>query len=186
MATWLNRLFVLGVVLVLARNLDARQFGVLGVATLASNVALQLNDGGMEDALIWWPGRVREAAETTLFSCIVVGATLGGLLALLAPAIATLFGAPDATPLLRVYGIAILFDAVGSAYLGMLTRELDFRRRFFPDVIPSVGGSVLTVVLALYWRRHLVPGHRRRGAERAQGDHLLRRRGTDDGAALAP
>jgi O-antigen/teichoic acid export membrane protein len=150
LATWLNRLFVLGVVLVLARNLDARQFGVLGVATLASNIALQLNDGGMEDALIWWPGRVREAAESTLFSCIVVGATLGGLLALLAPAIATLFGAPDATPLLRVYGIAILFDAVGSAYLGMLTRELEFRRRFFPDVVPSVAGSVLTVVLALY------------------------------------
>lgn len=148
-ATWLNRLFVLAVVLVLARNLDARQFGVLAVATLASNVALQLNDGGMEDALIWWPGRAREAAETTLLSCIVVGAVLGGLLALLAPAIAAVFSAPDAAPLLRVYGVAICFDAVGSAYLGMLTRELDFRRRFFPDVVPSVCGSVLTVVLAL-------------------------------------
>ena len=148
-ATWLNRLFVLAVVLVLARSLDARQFGVLGVATLASNIALQLNDGGMEDALIWWPGRVREAAETTLLSCIVIGATLGGLLVLLAPAVTGLFGAPDATPLLRVYGIAILLDATGSAYLGMLTRELDFRRRFLPDVIPSVCGSVVTVALAV-------------------------------------
>ncbi|MDQ6846853.1 MAG: oligosaccharide flippase family protein [Candidatus Dormibacteraeota bacterium] len=148
-STWLNRLFVVAVVLVLARSLDARQFGVLGVATLASNIALQLNDGGMEDALVWWPGRVREAAETTLLSCIVIGASLGGLLVLLAPAITSLFGAPDATPLLRVYGIAILLDATAGAYLGMLTRELDFRRRFVPDVIPSVCGSVVTVALAV-------------------------------------
>jgi len=40
--TWLNRLFVLLVIVVLARHLDAREFGVLGVATLAANVALQL------------------------------------------------------------------------------------------------------------------------------------------------
>ncbi|MBJ7594373.1 MAG: oligosaccharide flippase family protein [Candidatus Dormibacteraeota bacterium] len=149
-ATWLNRLFVLVVVLVLARNLDARQFGVLGVATLAANVALQLNEGGMIDALIWWPGRQdRDAAETTLLSLMVLGAVLGGLLVALAPAIATVFSAPDALPLLRVYGIVIFVDATGSAYIGMLTRELDFRRRFFPDVLPSVCGSLLTVGLAL-------------------------------------
>jgi O-antigen/teichoic acid export membrane protein len=147
-ATWLNRLFVLVVVLVLAANLDARQFGILGVATLAANVALQLNDGGMGDALVWWPGRVREAAETTLLSCMAVGAVIGGLLVLSAPAIAGALGASEATPLLRVYGIAILFDATAGAYLGMLTRELAFRKRFFPDVVPSVCGSVVTVVLA--------------------------------------
>ncbi|MBJ7608052.1 MAG: oligosaccharide flippase family protein [Candidatus Dormibacteraeota bacterium] len=148
-ATWLNRLFVLLVVLVLARNLDARQFGVLAVAALAANVALQLNDGGMADALVWWPGHVREAAETTLLSCLTVGAIGGGVLALGAPAIAGVFGAPDATPLLRVYAVAILFDATAGAYLGMLTRELAFRKRFFPEVVPSVCASIVTVGLAL-------------------------------------
>ncbi|TME47500.1 MAG: hypothetical protein E6I55_05980, partial [Chloroflexi bacterium] len=63
--TWLNRLFVLLVIVVLARHLDAREFGVLGVATLAANVALQLDDGGLSDALVWWRGRTRDAAETS-------------------------------------------------------------------------------------------------------------------------
>ena len=147
--TWLNRLFVLVVVVVLARHLDAREFGVLGVATLAANVALQLNNAGLADALVWWPGRTREAAETTLLGCIVMGAVIAGGLVLAAPAIAALFGAPEATSLLRVYAIAILADAAAGAYLALLTRELAFRKRFFPDVVPAICGSVLTVALAL-------------------------------------
>ena len=119
--TWLNRLFVLVVVVVLARHLDAREFGVLGVATLAANVALQLNNAGLADALVWWPGRTREAAETTLLGCIVMGAVIAGGLVLAAPAIAALFGAPEATSLLRVYAIAILADAAAGAYLALLT-----------------------------------------------------------------
>jgi PST family polysaccharide transporter len=147
--TWLNRLFVLVVVVVLARHLDARAFGVLGVATLAANVALQLNDAGLADALVWWPGRTREAAETTLLGCITVGAVIAAGLALAAPAIAAVFGAPEATPLLRTYAIAVLLDAVAGGYLALLTRELAFRKRFFPEVVPAVCGSLLTIGLAL-------------------------------------
>jgi len=147
--TWLNRLFVLLVIVVLARHLDAREFGVLGVATLAANVALQLDDGGLSDALVWWRGRTRDAAETSLLGCVAVGAAIAGCLALAAPAIAELFRAPDATPLLRVYAIAVLADATAGVYLGMLTRKLAFRTRFYPDVVPAVCGSLVTVGLAL-------------------------------------
>ncbi len=147
--TWTSRLLVLLVVVVLARHLDARAFGVLGVATLAANVALQLNDGGFVDALVWWPGRTREAAQTTLLGCMVLGVVAGGALALAAPAIAAVFGAPDAAPLLRVYAIVVLLDAAAGVYLGALTRELAFRRRFVPEVVPAVCGSTVTVALAL-------------------------------------
>jgi PST family polysaccharide transporter len=147
--TLLNRLSVLAVIVVLARYLDAREFGVLGVATLAANVSLQLNDGGLSDALVWWRGRTREAAETSLLGCVAVGAVIAGCLALAAPAIADLFRAPEATPLLRVYAIAVFTDATAGAYLGLLTRELAFRTRFFPEVVPAVCGSLVTIGLAL-------------------------------------
>lgn len=147
--TWTSRLFVLLVVLVLARHLDARAFGILGVATLAANVALQLNDGGFVDALVWWPGRTREAAQTTLFGCIMLGLFAGGALAVAAPAIAGVFGAPDATPLLRVYAVVVLADATAGAYLGALTRDLAFRKRFVPEVVPALCGSTVTVALAV-------------------------------------
>jgi len=147
--TWTSRLFGLLVVIVLARHLDARAFGVLGVATLAANVALQLNDGGFVDALVWWPGRTREAAQTTLFGCIVLGLAAGGALAAAAPAIAHVFSAPDAAPLLRVYAVVVLLDATAGAYLGALTRELAFRKRFVPEVVPALCGSAVTVALAV-------------------------------------
>ena len=147
--TWLSRVSVLVVIVVLARHLDAREFGVLGVATLAANVALQLDDGGLSDALVWWRGLVREAAETALLGCVALGAAIAGVLALAAPAIAAGFHAPDATPLLRVYAIAVLADAISGVYLGMLTRELAFRARFFPEVVPALCGGLVTVGFAL-------------------------------------
>jgi O-antigen/teichoic acid export membrane protein len=148
--TWISRLFVLVVLVVLARHLDAREFGVLGVATLAANVALQLDDGGLSDALVWWRGNTREAAETSLLGCMALGAVVAGLLAFAAPAIADVFHAPDATPLLRVYAVAVLADAIGGAYLGVLTRELAFGKRFVPEVVPAMCGGLVTVGLALY------------------------------------
>jgi O-antigen/teichoic acid export membrane protein len=147
--TWLNRLVGVLVLVVLARHLDAREFGVLGVATLAANVALQLDDGGLGDALVWWRGRTRQAAETSLLGCVAVGAVIAGLLALAAPAIADVFHAPGAAALVRVYAIAVFMDATAGAYLGLLTRELAFRTRFLPEVVPSVCGSLVTVGLAM-------------------------------------
>jgi PST family polysaccharide transporter len=147
--TWLNRLFVLVVLVMLARHLDAREFGVLGVATLAANIALQLDDGGLTDALVWWRGHTRQAAETSLLGCVAVGAVVAGLLALAAPAIADVFHAPDAAPLVRVYAIAVFVDAIGGVYLGMLTRDLAFRTKLLPEVVPAVCGGLVTVGLAL-------------------------------------
>jgi O-antigen/teichoic acid export membrane protein len=147
--TWTSRVFVLVTVMVLAGHLDARAFGVLGVATLAANVAFQLNDGGLVDALVWWPARTREAAQVTLFACIVLGLVTGGALAAAAPAIAGVFGAPDAAPLLRVYAIVVLADATAGVYLGALTRELAFRKRFVPDAVPAACGCAVTVALAV-------------------------------------
>jgi O-antigen/teichoic acid export membrane protein len=147
--TWLNRLSVLVVLVVLARHLDAREFGVLGVASLAANVALQLDDGGLSDALVWWRGRTRPAAETSLLGCVAVGTLVAGLLVIAAPTIADIFHAPDAAPLVRVYAIAVFADAIGGAYLGILTRDLAFRTKFFPEVVPAMCGGLVTVGLAL-------------------------------------
>ena len=98
---------------------------------------------------MWWRGLVREAAETALLGCVALGAAIAGVLALAAPAIAAVFHAPDATPLLRVYAIAVLADAISGVYLGMLTRELAFRARFFPEVVPALCGGLVTVGFAL-------------------------------------
>src|SRR5579885_1602435 len=64
--SWAYRLSVLATLAVLAAKLSPREFGVVGVATLAANVLVNLNDLGFPDALVYQTTRIREAADATL------------------------------------------------------------------------------------------------------------------------
>lgn len=135
--------------IVVARLLGAKDLGLLAVATVALNVLTSIQDLGVSEALCARKDRVIEAARTATTMVVAVGLVLCAAGWLFAPALAAFFHQPGATWLLRGFDIAIVFDAVASVPVAMLTRELDFRRRLVTDALPAVVGNGLSLVLVL-------------------------------------
>jgi PST family polysaccharide transporter len=147
--SWLNRLFLVAVTLVLGKTLAPRDFGVYGVVTLLSGALIVFNDLGFADAVVVLKDRSAEAARTAYTVSLVVGVLMALLIVVTAPLVADFFRVPDADNVIRMYGLLVFFKAASQAPRGLLTRSLDFRRRFVPDAVPGVIGGVVTILLAL-------------------------------------
>ena len=103
------------------------------------------SDGGfhMYEAVVFAAGQTR-AAVADFRPDVVVHDILT-----LAPAMAGFFHSPNAVGVLRGFAIAIACYAAADIPLGLITRELDFRRRFVPDVTSALLGGGLSIALVL-------------------------------------
>jgi O-antigen/teichoic acid export membrane protein len=146
---WANRFMLAAVLAVLARTLTPREFGLLSVALVLSNLLMALNDLGFANALVYQQRKIRAAAETILLITIVVGIALTTGMVLVAPALGAFFRVPRATGVIDAYAVLVAVNAVSLGPIALLSRDLDFRRRFIVDSVPSILGGVLTIGLAL-------------------------------------
>jgi len=144
-----TRVLSLLVSLVLARLLMPADFGLVAIAWLAIDSLQLFRELGFTSALIYRKDRVAEAADTA-FYVILVSATLLYLTALIgAPAIAYFFRDPRVTPILRVLSICIVISGLAQVPYVLLAKELDFRRRLLPDLIPAFGDGLVSIGFAL-------------------------------------
>ncbi|MEU4745563.1 oligosaccharide flippase family protein, partial [Actinosynnema sp. NPDC023658] len=66
-----------------------------------------------------------------------------------ADAIALAVDAPPAAPRVRLAAVSLPFSAVAGVQMGLLHRDLDYRRRLLPDAGGAVLGAVVTIALAV-------------------------------------
>jgi O-antigen/teichoic acid export membrane protein len=147
--SWVNRLLYLVVLAVLATRLDPREFGVLSIAGLSRNLLVVLGVHGFADALVYQRHRVMEAARTAFLLAIITGAILALGLVISAPAVASFFHVPEASGPIRAYALIVATGASAQIPVAMLTRELQFGRRFVPEAVGSLVGGLTTIGLAL-------------------------------------
>lgn len=148
-SSWVNRLMLLVVLAVLARQLSPREFGVLSVLGLARNALVIFGGYGFADAVVYQRDRVRAAARTAFTVTAVLGGLLGLAIVPAAPAVAAFFRVPEATGPMRAYALVIAVGTAARVPLAVLTRELAFGRRFVPEAVGSVAGGLVTVGAAL-------------------------------------
>ena len=140
--------------LVLARYLVPEDFGLVGVADLAINAFLLLQELGLGAALIFRRDRVEEAANTAFFA-MVGGSLVLYLIALAtAPYMAAVFSKDPNTisqiiPILRVLSLTLVISALGRVPQALLAKELDFKRKIMPRLLGGLIGAVVSIVLAL-------------------------------------
>jgi PST family polysaccharide transporter len=149
LSSWLNRLVLVAVLAVLATRLGPRELGILSVGGLCQNALIILGSLGLADALVYQRERVSEAARTALTLAAIAGVLIGGLLVAAAPAVGAFFRVPEATGIIRAYGLMVPLNVVKQVPFALLTRELAFNRRFVPETIPRIVGGVVTIGLAL-------------------------------------
>ena len=144
-----GKLSVLGTTLVLARLLVPEDFGLVALAMVFITYADSFADLGVAQALVYLP-RTVATARAALLTALASGALLLGGAVVAAPAIAALFGEPDAAPLIRLLGISLLAGAVASVPEALMRRDLQFRRLSASAVLRSVVLGIVSVVLASF------------------------------------
>jgi PST family polysaccharide transporter len=139
----------MGVTLVLAAFLTSKGLGLVALAVALVNIGQVVQSMGVYDVVSRTDRDPRRVAGTLLVLSAGVGVVLALGLVLAADGIARALDAPDVAPMVRLAALSLPFSAVAGVQMGLLHRDLDFRRRLLPDAGGAVLGAIVTVVLAV-------------------------------------
>ena len=148
-SSFANNLFVIAIRYILMRMLLPEAFGLVSMAYIAIDLLQMFREMGLSSALIYRKGDIRKAADTTFVILILVALALTSVAFLSAPFVAGFFRTPQLANVLRVLSLNILISAFGEVQLALLAKNLAFRQRLLPDLVPTVAYGVVAILLAL-------------------------------------
>lgn len=133
---------------IVARMLTPADFGLFALALLITNLFDYMKDLGVGAALVQRPGNWNRFAPTGLTLTVITGVVVGVVLAAIAPLGAAMLHQPRLTPMIQVLAIALAISALAVFPDARLRRDLDFRRRLWPQFLGSAAKAALTIALA--------------------------------------
>ncbi|MBN2470628.1 MAG: lipopolysaccharide biosynthesis protein [Anaerolineae bacterium] len=156
-----SRLVTIVSTAILARLLVPADFGLIGYALLLLNFVEATRDLGIKDALIYSSDRLEDTADTAFYLNVALGLFQYALAFLLAPLAMNFMDDPRLVPMLRVMALVFIFNSVANTHDGLLQKDLEFRKRYTPDVYSAVIKGVVSIVMALlgYGVWSLAAGH---------------------------
>src|SRR5882724_1043606 len=182
-----NFIFRVGSLMVLARLLDPKDFGLLGMVTAFTGILSLFRDFGLSAATVQRTTVTEEQTSTLFWINSVVGAILTMVALLLAPLVATFYHEPRLLWITSVVAIGFLFNGAGIQHSALLQRQMRFTALALIDIVSlvvsttiAIGGAMagygywalvamavslpLTTTVGLWLASSWVPGRPRRGA----------------------
>lgn len=145
----LSRFGRIAMMLVVAALLSPQAYGLIGLATVIVTVVQILNEFGLWQAVVYRTDPDERFINTAFFTNLLGGLVTSSALFFAAPFIASFYGDPEMTALLRVMGLALIIDAFVYVPMGLMRKELRFRRLALPEVAGIAGAAVVTIGLLL-------------------------------------
>lgn len=146
---WSVRLVALAVFAILARLLDAKDFGLLSMATVFTALLSVFVDSGFTKALVQRKTLAKDDAATAFWTSIAISIAIYLSLFFTAPLIATLFGDDRLGPVLRVLGVGLPLTALSATPAALLEREFEFRALSIRQLAGTVVGAAVAIPMAL-------------------------------------
>jgi len=144
-----NKLLSLIAIVILARILIPRDFGLVGLSAIVIGILTLFKDFGLTPAYIQRAKDIDEAANIVFWSNIAIRLFLYLILFLTAPFAAQFFQEPLVEPIIRIAAISFVIESLGSAHGAKLTKELRFGKIAFVSVITAIVITLSSVILAL-------------------------------------
>lgn len=139
----------------LARLLSPQEYGIVGMLTIFSFLAVNLQDSGFGVALVNIRDIRHDDYNSVFWFNVVVSVTLYAVLFLCAPLIAAFFRQPCLTALSRYVFVGFIFAALGNTPNAMLTRQLMVREKTIVTLLALALSGTVGVVMAFkgfsYW-----------------------------------
>lgn len=135
--------------IILARLLDQTDFGVVGYALIVTSFLDALSGLGIGPALIYHPDEP-ETPDTAFWLGLVVGLALFGLIWVSAPLVGGYFRDDRAISVVRAMALVYPISAFGNVNSTYLVKELDFKRKFIPEISYAFSKGLISVLLAFF------------------------------------
>jgi O-antigen/teichoic acid export membrane protein len=132
-----------GSVMVLARLLSPKDFGLVGMVTAFTGVLMLLRDFGLSAAAVQRKTVTEEQISTLFWINILLGVLFGLVALAMAPAIAAFYHEPELFAVTAVLAAGFLFNAAGTQHSALLARQMRFTTL---AVISIVSGAVGTAI----------------------------------------
>jgi PST family polysaccharide transporter len=141
--------------MVLARLLDPKDFGLVGMVTAVTGVFSVFRDFGLSAAAVQRTTVTEEQASTLFWINLLVGAILGLLVVALAPFLVWFYREPRLLGVTTVLASAFLFNAAGVQHSAILERQMRFVTLSVIDVVSLLTSVLVAIGMALrgygYW-----------------------------------
>lgn len=143
------------VMIVMARLLTPKDYGLVGMVAIFIAVAQSLVDSGFSQALIRKQNRTETDNSTVFYFNIVVGILLYLVLFAIAPLVAIFYDSPELTALMRVVCLSVVFNSFVVVQRALLTVNIDFKTQAKASLTAAVVSGVIGIGMAYsgfsYW-----------------------------------
>ena len=151
-ATFLLRV---GSLMVLARLLEPKDFGLVGMVTAVIGVLNLFRDFGLSTATVQRTTITDEQVSTLFWINMLVGAILGILSFVIAPVVAAFYHEPRLSAVTAVLAFGFLFNAAGVQHSALLQRQMRFTALAVIDILSLLASVAAGIGMALvgygYW-----------------------------------
>ncbi len=137
------------VAIIVARQLTPAEYGLAALALVFASLVLVFSDLAMGASLIQRKVLSAVDRDTAFWITVVGGVIFTGVGYLLAGPIASLYGEPEAKPLLMALSATFVISALGATQQSLMLRDMDFRRIEVLPMFGAVAGGVAGVALAV-------------------------------------
>lgn len=144
-----GRLLTLVSTAILARVLVPKDFGLIGFALVLLAFIEVARGFGINEALIYITDETMEAANTAFILNIGISLLQTALVFMLAPLSLHFFDDPRIVDVVRVMSLSFILNGLGQTHDALLQKELEFQRRFVPDLLSTILKGVVSIALAL-------------------------------------
>jgi O-antigen/teichoic acid export membrane protein len=145
----------IGSLMVLARLLDPKDFGLVGMVAAVTGVLGLFRDVGLSSASVQRASVTVEQTSTLFWINLVVGATLTAIALALAPLISSFYHEPRLLWITSVVALGFIFNGAGVQHSARLQREMRFNVLAFIDIFSLAIGTAIAISAAVagygYW-----------------------------------
>jgi lipopolysaccharide exporter len=147
---------ILGVIriIILARVLLPKDFGIVGLAEVAVGFLAVLVEIGVAPALIQKQNITDETLDTAWVISVLRGALLGMMVFLVSGPAATFYQTPELVPVLRLMSLLFIFNGFSNPGIILLQKEMHFRILAYYGLVTGFADLGVTILLASIFRNY--------------------------------
>lgn len=138
--------------LIIARLLAPSDFGLFGIACLAVDAMQTFTETGISTALVQKKGNIKEYLNTAWTIQLFRSAMISAVLFLFAPGIARFFNNSQASPLMRVMAINVLFSGFVNIGVVYFQKDIEFGKQRLISLAKLVVSFSVSLILAFVLR----------------------------------
>jgi PST family polysaccharide transporter len=131
--------------MVLARLLEPKDFGLVGMVTAFTGVLTLFRDFGLSSAAVQRTTVTEEQVSTLFWINMLVGVLLGLLAVAMAPFIAAFYHEPRLSKVTLVLAAGFFFNAAGVQHSALLQRQMRFTALSVINIVSLIVGTAIAI-----------------------------------------